>query len=109
MRSGTRWRIRSVRCTGQSRTNVQHIVGRLVDSGAVVRRTGGYEAIGPSRTRIDTLGEVRPRSSGKRNAYEIDVEDLGRLQNLFRACSIRDDGERLADPAVARRLMRPIA
>lgn len=33
---------------------------------------------------IDTLGKVRPRTSGKRNAYEIDVEDLGRLQNLFR-------------------------
>ena len=33
---------------------------------------------------IDTLGKVRPRSNGKRNAYEVDVEDLGRLQALFR-------------------------
>ena len=33
---------------------------------------------------IDTLGKVRPRSSGRRNAYEVDVEDLGRLQSLFR-------------------------
>ena len=33
---------------------------------------------------IDTLGKVRPRSSGRRNAYEVDVEDLGRLQALFR-------------------------
>jgi hypothetical protein len=33
---------------------------------------------------IDTLGRVRPRSTGKRPAYEVDVEDLGRLQNLFR-------------------------
>lgn len=33
---------------------------------------------------IDTLGKVRPRTSGRRNAYEVDVEDLGRLQDLFR-------------------------
>jgi hypothetical protein len=33
---------------------------------------------------IDTLGRVRPHSTGKRNAYEVDVEDLGRLQSLFR-------------------------
>jgi hypothetical protein len=33
---------------------------------------------------IDTLGRVRPRTNGKRNAYEVDVEDLGRLQGLFR-------------------------
>jgi hypothetical protein len=33
---------------------------------------------------IDTLGRVRPASSGRRNQYELDVEDLGRLQNLFR-------------------------
>ena len=33
---------------------------------------------------IDTLGKVRPRSDGRRNAYEVDVEDLGRLQDLFR-------------------------
>lgn len=33
---------------------------------------------------IDTLGRVRPRTNGRRNAYEVDVEDLGRLQSLFR-------------------------
>ncbi len=33
---------------------------------------------------IDTLGRVRPASNGKRNAYEVDVEDIGRLQNIFR-------------------------
>ncbi len=33
---------------------------------------------------IDTLGKVRARSSGGRNAYELDVEDIGRLQDLFR-------------------------
>lgn len=33
---------------------------------------------------IDTLGKVRPRTDGRRNAYEVDVEDLGRLQDLFR-------------------------
>lgn len=33
---------------------------------------------------IDTLGKVRQRSDGRRNAYEIDVEDLGRVQDLFR-------------------------
>lgn len=33
---------------------------------------------------IDTLQRVRSRSSGQRNAYEVDVEDLGRLQALFR-------------------------
>jgi hypothetical protein len=33
---------------------------------------------------VDTLGRVRPRSDGRRNAYEVDVEDLGRLQGLFR-------------------------
>lgn len=33
---------------------------------------------------IDTLQKVRPQSSGKRGAYEVDVEDLGRLQTLFR-------------------------
>jgi len=33
---------------------------------------------------IDTLGKVRKGSDGRRNAYEVDVEDLGRLQNLFR-------------------------
>lgn len=33
---------------------------------------------------IDTLGRVRPQSNGRRNAYEVDVEDLGRLQDVFR-------------------------
>lgn len=33
---------------------------------------------------IDTLGKVRPHSDGRRNAYEIDVEDMKRLQDLFR-------------------------
>jgi hypothetical protein len=33
---------------------------------------------------IDTLQRVRPRTTGRRNAYEVDVEDLARLQDLFR-------------------------
>lgn len=33
---------------------------------------------------IDTLQKVRPPSTGRRGAYEVDVEDLGRLQALFR-------------------------
>lgn len=33
---------------------------------------------------IDTLQKVRQRTTGKRGAYEVDVEDLGRLQALFR-------------------------
>ena len=33
---------------------------------------------------VDTLGKVRAASSGRRNAYEVDVEDLGRLQSIFR-------------------------
>lgn len=33
---------------------------------------------------LDTLGKVRPRSTGKQGAYEIDVQDLARLQDLFR-------------------------
>lgn len=33
---------------------------------------------------IDTLGRVRGRSNGKRSAYEVDVEDLGQLQDVFR-------------------------
>lgn len=33
---------------------------------------------------IDTLQRVRPRSNGHRNAYEVDVDDLGRLQAIFR-------------------------
>jgi DNA-binding Lrp family transcriptional regulator len=36
---------------------------------------------------IDTLQRVRPPSSGRRGAYEVDVEDLGRLQTLFRDLS----------------------
>lgn len=33
---------------------------------------------------VDTLQRVRGRADSRRNAYEVDVEDLGRLQNLFR-------------------------
>jgi hypothetical protein len=33
---------------------------------------------------IDTLGKVRGQTNGRRNAYEVDVEDLGRLQDVFR-------------------------
>ena len=33
---------------------------------------------------IDTLQRVRARGDARRNAYEVDVEDLGRLQSLFR-------------------------
>jgi hypothetical protein len=33
---------------------------------------------------IDTLQKVRARGDSRRNAYEVDVEDLGRLQGLFR-------------------------
>jgi hypothetical protein len=33
---------------------------------------------------IDTLQKVRQRTNGKRGAYEVDVDDLGRLQNVFR-------------------------
>lgn len=33
---------------------------------------------------VDTLGKVRPRSTGKQGAYEVDVQDLARLQSLFR-------------------------
>lgn len=33
---------------------------------------------------IDTLQKVRPPTNGKRGAYELDVEDLGRLQEVFR-------------------------
>jgi hypothetical protein len=42
------------------------------------------EHSGAALVAIDSLGKVRPRSDGRRNAYEVDVEDLGRLQNLFR-------------------------
>lgn len=33
---------------------------------------------------IDTIQRVRPAGDGKRNAYEVDVQDLGRLQALTR-------------------------
>ena len=33
---------------------------------------------------IDTFQKVRQRSTGKRGQYEVDVDDLGRLQALFR-------------------------
>lgn len=33
---------------------------------------------------IDTLGKVRARGDGRANAYQTDVDDLGRLQGLFR-------------------------
>jgi len=33
---------------------------------------------------IDTLGKIRPAGTGKRGAYEVDVEALAGLQNLFR-------------------------
>jgi hypothetical protein len=33
---------------------------------------------------IDTLGKVRPQGDARRNAYQVDVEDLARLQDLFR-------------------------
>lgn len=33
---------------------------------------------------VDTLQKVRASQTGKRGAYEVDVEDLGRLQDLFR-------------------------
>lgn len=33
---------------------------------------------------IDTLGKVRTRGDGRQNAYQADVDDLGRLQGLFR-------------------------
>lgn len=37
---------------------------------------------------IDTLQRVRARGDARRNAYEVDVEDLGRLQSLFRDRSV---------------------
>jgi len=33
---------------------------------------------------IDTLQRVRGKSDSRRNAYEVDVEDLGRLQDIFK-------------------------
>lgn len=33
---------------------------------------------------VDTLGKVRPRSTGKQGAYEVDIQDLAALQDLFR-------------------------
>jgi hypothetical protein len=37
---------------------------------------------------IDTLGKVRPKSSGRQSAYDVDVQDIGRLQELFRDRSV---------------------
>jgi AAA domain len=33
---------------------------------------------------LDTLGKVRARGDGRQNAYQVDVDDLGRLQAIFR-------------------------
>ena len=33
---------------------------------------------------IDTLGKVRPKTATRASAYDVDVQDIGRLQNLFR-------------------------
>lgn len=33
---------------------------------------------------VDTLGKVRPHGDARRNAYEVDVQMLSRLQDLFR-------------------------
>lgn len=33
---------------------------------------------------VDTLGRVRPAGGEKRNAYDVDVDNVGRLQALFR-------------------------
>jgi hypothetical protein len=33
---------------------------------------------------IDTVQKIRGKSDGRRNAYEVDVQDLGRLQNITR-------------------------
>lgn len=33
---------------------------------------------------IDTLQHIRPRHAGSRNLYEVDVEDISKLQNIFR-------------------------
>ena len=33
---------------------------------------------------VDTLGKVRPHGDGRRNAYEVDVQAMARLQDLFR-------------------------
>jgi hypothetical protein len=41
-----------------------------------------------SMVAIDTLGRVRPRSDGRRNAYAVDVEDLAKLQNITRERSV---------------------
>ncbi len=37
---------------------------------------------------IDTLGKVRGASDGRRNAYEVDVAAMARLQDLFRDRSV---------------------
>lgn len=33
---------------------------------------------------VDTLGKVKPHTDGRRGAYEVDVQHLARLQDLFR-------------------------
>ena len=33
---------------------------------------------------VDTLGKVKPNTDGRRGAYEVDVQHLARLQDLFR-------------------------
>lgn len=33
---------------------------------------------------VDTLGKVKPHTDGRRSAYEVDVQHLARLQDLFR-------------------------
>jgi hypothetical protein len=37
---------------------------------------------------IDTLQRVRAKGDARRNAYEVDVEDLGRLQDIFKDRSV---------------------
>ena len=37
---------------------------------------------------LDTLGKARPNSDGRRNAYEVDVQALNGLQDLFRDRSV---------------------
>jgi hypothetical protein len=37
---------------------------------------------------VDTLGRVRTPGDGRRNAYQVDVQDVGRLQSLVRDRSV---------------------
>lgn len=37
---------------------------------------------------LDTLGKVRSTGDGRRNAYQVDVEDLARIHDLFRDRSV---------------------